>query len=128
MEEPSTAVSCSCVKHPMTMGEHICGGCGHQFCTECVVYPFGSSRPPLCIACALERGGVRRQATGPPKLSRRSIKERLALQRRQSAEVDHAELVEAQAAAASPTAPDEDDFLSGQVDPIGAPGAWHKEY
>jgi hypothetical protein len=74
-------MSFSCVKHPMTVGEHICGECGHQFCPECVVFPFGTAKPPLCIACALERGGVRRQASNRPKLSRRSIRQRLSLQR-----------------------------------------------
>lgn len=74
-------MSFSCVKHPMTVGEYVCGECGHQFCPECVVFPFGTSKPPMCIACALERGGVRRQASNRPKLSRRSIRQRLSLQR-----------------------------------------------
>lgn len=116
-------VSFSCVKHPMTLGEHICGECGHQFCAECVVFPFGSTKPPLCIACALERGGVRRQAVGRPKLTRRSIRERLDLQRR---------LADDAQAARTPAAPapsaDDDAWLGGQVDPGEVPGAWRQEY
>jgi hypothetical protein len=120
VDEPSLA----CVRHPMTLGEHICGECGHQFCRECVVLPFGPSRPPLCIACALELGGVRRQRTGRPKLSRRSVKERLMLQRQRE-----------QAAAPEPAEPtnpssDVDDpaWLEGHVDPERIPGAWRATY
>ena len=106
----------------MTMGEYICGDCGHQFCPECVVFPFGTAKPPMCIACALERGGVRRQSVGRPKLTRKSIKERLALQRQMA---DHA----AASRAPEPRQGTSDDaFLEGQVDPAELPGAWRKEY
>lgn len=115
-------VSFSCVKHPMTMGEHICGDCGHQFCPECVVFPFGTTKPPMCIACALERGGVRRQAVGRPKLTRRSIKERLALQR-QLADQGIAEEPAVPASSAQETT-----WLEGDVDPDKVPGAWRQEY
>jgi hypothetical protein len=121
MDPMASDVSFSCVKHPMTMGEHICGDCGHQFCPECVVFPFGTSKPPLCIACALERGGVRRQSVGRPKLTRKSIKERLAIQRG----------LQEQTAAQTPAAPaasDEDVFLGGQADPGEQPGSWRKQY
>lgn len=117
----SSEVSFSCVKHPMTMGEHICGECGHQFCHECVVFPFGTSKPPLCIACALERGGVRRQPVGRPKLTRRSIRERLALQR----QLDQGD--EPSPAPEPAPASGELAWLDGP-DPGSAPGAWRKEY
>ena len=125
METQLAEISFSCVRHPMTMGEHICGECGHLFCAECVVFPFGADKPPMCIACALERGGVRRQPTGRPKLARRSIKERLALQRQAR-----------QAAAEAPAAPaptpqaeqDEDAWLEGRVQADDLPGGWRQEY
>ena len=123
MDPMAPVTSSSCVKHPMTVGEHICGECGHQFCTACVVYPFGTAKPPICIACALERGGVRRQAVGRPKLTRKSIRERLALQR-QREEV-------ASAPHAPPPAPaevDEQAWLGGDVDPVDVPGAWRQQY
>ena len=123
MEPISVDVSFSCVKHPMTMGEYICGECGHQFCPECVVFPFGTSKPPMCIACALERGGVRRQSVGRPKLARKSIKERLALQRRLADEAAAARAVPAPA----PTG-DDDAWLGGQIDPGDVPGAWRQQY
>lgn len=122
-------MSFSCVKHPMTVGEHICGECGHQFCPECVVFPFGASRPPLCIACALELGGVRRQASNRPKLSRRSIRQRLALQR---------ELATTEPEAVEPEPAPEAEPVSGVVTPpvflddgVAAddlPGGWTQRY
>ena len=123
-------VSFSCVRHPMTMGEHICGECGHQFCPECVVFPFGTSKPAMCITCALERGGVRRQSTGRPKLARKSIKERLALHRQatapaaESASETHAE----DPVPAAPPAVQQDPWLEGHVQPEDVPGAWRQEY
>ncbi|HTO01299.1 MAG TPA: hypothetical protein VL068_11550 [Microthrixaceae bacterium] len=75
-------MSSSCVKHPMNFGEEICGECGHHFCQECVVFPFGSKKPPLCISCALELGGISSHPTGRPKLSRQSIRERRSIQRK----------------------------------------------
>jgi hypothetical protein len=124
MDPMSAEVSFSCIKHPMTMGESICGECGHQFCHECVVYPFGTTKPPLCISCALERGGVRRQTSPRPKLARKSIKERLALQR---------QALEGPAPTGAPAtlpagAGDDDAWLAGDVDPSDVPGAWREQY
>jgi len=117
-------LSFSCVKHPMTVGEHICGECGHQFCPECVVFPFGTSKPPLCIACALEVGGVRRQARNRPKLSRRSIRQRLSMQR----DVD-VHRTEAQAAAAAvPTSDAAPVWLDDAVEADDLPGGWKQSY
>lgn len=105
----------------MTMGEYICGDCGHQFCPECVVFPFGTRKPPLCIACALERGGVRRQSVGRPKLTRKSIKERLALQRQlQSAATPTGD--------ASPATAPAEPWVDETADPADAPGAWREQY
>ena len=81
MEQMSPATSFSCVKHPITMGEYICGDCGHQFCPECVVFPFGLRKPPLCLACALAKGGISRRDQGLPKLGRRQVKQRVKARR-----------------------------------------------
>lgn len=118
-------LSFSCVKHPMTVGEYVCGECGHQFCPECVVFPFGTSKPPLCIACALERGGVRRQASNRPKLSRRSIRQRLSLQREvvEQHAVDAASPAEeTPVPAAAPV------WLDDAVEPDDLPGGWKQNY
>lgn len=120
-------MSFSCVKHPMTMGEYICGECGHQFCPECVVFPFGASKPPVCIACALELGGVRRQKVDRPKLARKSIKERLALQRTQSA-VPTEPAPDAVAAGAAGSEPEDVEWLDGSVDAEDVPGGWSTSY
>ncbi|MGB6058949.1 MAG: hypothetical protein WBF71_11870 [Microthrixaceae bacterium] len=85
-------MSNSCVKHPMTFGTQICGECGHHFCEECVVFPFGLKKPPVCISCALELGGVSSRPSGRPKLSRQSIRERRSAQRK-AQKAAHAEQV-----------------------------------
>lgn len=116
-------MSFSCVKHPMTMGEHICQECGHQFCPECVVFPFGASKPPVCITCALELGGVRRQKVDRPKLTRKSIRERLAMQRQGGISTPPV---------GPPPEPtpsvDEERWLEGDVDAEHLPGGWHSSY
>ncbi|MBS1837500.1 MAG: hypothetical protein JST64_07365 [Actinobacteria bacterium] len=75
--EGVATVSESCVKHPMTVAEFACGRCGHDFCAECVVFPFGLAKPPMCITCALLVGGISRRDQGRPKLSRRTVRRRL---------------------------------------------------
>lgn len=62
----------------MAVSQHVCGRCGHEFCTECVLFPFGLSKAPMCISCALEAGGIRRQHTGRPRLAPRIVKQRVA--------------------------------------------------
>ncbi len=64
----------SCVRHPMAISTEVCRRCGHGFCSECVVYPFGVAKGAMCISCALEAGGVSRQKTGRPKLSTKEIR------------------------------------------------------
>ena len=122
-------MSFSCVQHPMTMGEHICGECGHQFCPECVVFPFGASKPPTCIACALELGGVRRQRTGRPKLTRKAIRQRLAEQRALQEE-RAAALAEADAMNQHVTSPSRQDpsWLEGSVEAEELPGGWKQTF
>jgi hypothetical protein len=124
MEPLHAEVSFSCVKHPMTMGEAICGECGHQFCSECVVFPFGTAKPPLCISCALERGGVRRTAAARPKLTRKSIRERLALQRAALEQPDASEELSPGATGAH----EDEAWMTGDVDPDRTPGAWRQQY
>jgi hypothetical protein len=93
-----------------------------------VVFPFGTSKPPTCIACALELGGVRRQSTDRPKLTRKAIRQRLAEQR----ELQAANAAAAEAAAASvPTMPpvsDDPDWLDGSLDAEELPGGWRQTY
>ncbi|MEZ5310486.1 MAG: hypothetical protein R2735_07830 [Microthrixaceae bacterium] len=70
-------MSHACIRHPMTFGNHLCSECGHRFCDDCVVYPYGTKRAGLCIKCALDRAGVRKRRSDMPKLSRKSVRARL---------------------------------------------------
>jgi hypothetical protein len=36
-----------------------CDRCRSFFCDECVVFPFGTAKRPLCVRCALTLAGVR---------------------------------------------------------------------
>jgi hypothetical protein len=62
----------------MSFSEEVCRRCGHEFCSECVLYPFGISKGAMCISCALEAGGISRQKTGRPKFNQKVIKQRVS--------------------------------------------------
>lgn len=120
-------MSTACVKHPMTIGDDICSSCGHMFCTECIVFPFGADRPGLCIACALERGGVRARATRWPRLPRRTVRERLRTSRRDATQ-DSTSDQDSATDQDVDTEPVVESWL-GDDDPIeGIPGAWSATY
>ena len=104
----------------MAQSEQICGRCGHDFCRECVVFPFGLRKPPMCIACALEAGGVRHQHTGRPKLAQGEVKRRLKHL------TDEPE-PEAEPAPEPAGEKPDDGWLTGDVDPQVA-GGWSKKY
>jgi hypothetical protein len=36
-----------------------CERCLAFFCSECLVFPFGSAKRPLCVRCALNLAGIR---------------------------------------------------------------------
>ncbi len=62
-----------CAKHNNVNASGSCGECGDTFCQDCLVFPFGPSRPAMCIGCALAFSGVRQGAARPrvakPKVS-----------------------------------------------------------
>ena len=66
----------NCVKHGILSADGVCRDCGYDYCTECLVFPFGPKQPPMCISCALAFSGVR---TG--KVARRPV-ERLSFSER----------------------------------------------
>jgi len=108
-----------------------CGQCGHLFCADCLVYPFGESRPPMCVSCALAAAGVRKKATHRPKLRRSAAKARqstfvVETERATAAAAAEAARLEAEAAelALQPTA--EELWLSGETDDL--PGAWRQVF
>lgn len=116
-------MSSACVKHPMAPAEHVCGTCGHDFCEECVVYPFGLRRPAMCITCALQAGGVRRRRDDHPRLHKREVRRRLRDRGRPAAEPSPAA-----GAPVEPEAPPEPDWVSGLDRADDLPGGWHITY
>jgi hypothetical protein len=121
----------------MAVAEFVCGHCGHEFCPECVVFPFGVKKPPMCIDCGLQMSGVSRRPTGRPRLSRRDIRRRLK-DRKQvtatsrpapSATIPVAEPAKPEAEIHGETPPpfDDDRWLDG-LDPGEFPGGWHQRF
>lgn len=68
--------SAFCENHNFEMADDICGQCGRDYCAECVVYPYGPKKPPLCKSCAIARAGIRKHAAAPPALSKRELRRR----------------------------------------------------
>jgi hypothetical protein len=72
-----------CVQHPFEHSENLCGQCGLEYCRNCLVYPHGPRKLPLCVPCALSAGGVRAAARTKSGLSKREIKQRAKERRRE---------------------------------------------
>lgn len=49
----------SCVRHYEEPTADTCRTCRNEFCSRCLVYAFGPSKPPYCVGCALAASGVR---------------------------------------------------------------------
>lgn len=121
----------SCVKHPMTVAEFACGRCGHDFCPECVVFPFGLRKPPLCITCALEMGGISRRDAGRPKLSRREVRRRTKVRKQVTVTRSELRSSELGRTVEPPDDPDEVDsqrWLDGTSDAEEFPGGWRQVF
>jgi hypothetical protein len=62
-----------CAKHIGLRSVGDCGHCGLAFCEDCLVFPFGNKKPPMCVGCALALSGVTHKGQRPrvvrPKLS-----------------------------------------------------------
>lgn len=121
----------SCVKHPMAVAEFACGRCGHDFCPECVVFPFGLAKPPMCITCALQAGGVKRRDPNRSKLSRREVRQRLKA--RNQSTVTRSELRTSKLGRAVEAPPDPDSerserWIAGEGDAEEYPGGWKQVF
>jgi hypothetical protein len=68
-----------CERHLFDQAVDLCGRCGCEFCTDCLVYSFGPKKPPFCLPCAVEAAGVRAGAGFRPTTGRR--RERKAIER-----------------------------------------------
>ncbi len=106
----------------MAVSDQVCTRCGHDFCTECVVFPFGVKKGALCISCALEAGGVSRQHTGRPKLASREIRRRVASVSQTDVPVEEQD---PEVAAAEPDL--DQAWLNGEVD-VESSGGWSRTY
>jgi hypothetical protein len=75
-----------CIKHNFDDAVGSCRTCANEFCRQCLVFPHGPKKPPLCVECALARAGVRTQAVQRSVIQRRSYeaseRERAAVARR----------------------------------------------
>jgi len=54
-----------CAVHSFERGQDACDRCHDQYCEDCLVYPFGPRKAPMCIQCALVAAGIRRPARRP---------------------------------------------------------------
>jgi hypothetical protein len=106
----------------MAVSEHVCSRCGHGFCTECVVFPYGLRKPPLCISCALEAGGVRRQHTGRPRFTRRDVRSRLRTHDKEARDLAAQEVPE------TPVEADDEPQFIGDDSRIEELGGWSQTF
>jgi hypothetical protein len=108
----------------MALAEFVCGQCGHEFCPECVVFPYGTDKPPMCISCALQVAGVSKRPTGRPKLSRRAVKRRLKDSSRATQETTTVVAPEPE------EEPDHNDerWMHGSGDADDFPGGWKQTF
>jgi hypothetical protein len=68
-----------CAKHPSELATSACRRCGLDWCSECLVFSFGATKPPFCITCALVTAGVK--TGGPPPMSRKQLRARKKAQK-----------------------------------------------
>ncbi len=69
----------------MDFATEVCDSCGEMFCSNCLVYPRGTSKAPFCTHCAMALSGVRNRRPVKP-LPRGEIKKRRKALRAQLAE------------------------------------------
>jgi hypothetical protein len=64
--------------------DDLCKECGREYCHECLVYPFGPKKAPLCHSCAIAAAGIRKHA-GRSRLGSRRDRKRIEKQRKEAA-------------------------------------------
>lgn len=67
-----------CERHQFEAAAGLCDHCGDEFCSECLVRPFGDKKPPFCIPCTIAQSGLR-SGMAKPKKQKMSRKERKEL-------------------------------------------------
>lgn len=94
----------SCTKHPHEPGSALCGRCGAAWCDNCLVYSFGSKKPPFCMECAMFAGGVR-SAAARPAMPKRELKKLMKQVKAEAKAGRAAEPVSSEAVATEAPAP-----------------------
>jgi hypothetical protein len=64
-----------CERHQFEAAIGLCDFCGDEYCGECLVYPFGQKKPPMCIPCTIKQSGLRSTNARRRKLSKQERKE-----------------------------------------------------
>ncbi len=66
-----------CERHQFEAAINRCDHCGGEFCSECLLFPFGEKKPPFCIPCTISQSGLRSGGAKvkKTKLSRKERKE-----------------------------------------------------
>lgn len=63
-----------CRHHSFETAASVCNRCGAEYCSHCLVHPFGKSKP-LCKDCAMTVSGVKMHAA-TLAMSRRMVRAR----------------------------------------------------
>ncbi len=71
----------------------VCDACGGEFCQDCLLFPNGNKKAPLCTACAISTSGVRKAAKRPRLQSKSSASKRRKELRKLAAEQQTQSLV-----------------------------------
>jgi hypothetical protein len=95
----------SCTKHQSEHAVGSCRRCADAWCTACLVYTYGSDKPPYCMSCAMVAAGVRTSGARPAA-TRRQLKAQAKAQRK-------AEKVAAKAARTATNGSSDDDQGAG---------------
>ncbi len=77
-----------CMLHPFEVADRLCVGCGNWHCDACLVTPWGARKGALCVACAIERGGVRKGSSARSSRTRAEIRQAEKQRQRQGREED----------------------------------------
>jgi hypothetical protein len=58
----SVEVDGNCDRHAFEKAAGLCRSCQLPYCAECLVFSFGPTKPPFCLPCALQAGGIRKSS------------------------------------------------------------------
>lgn len=65
----------TCMLHPFEVADRLCASCGNWHCDACLVTPWGPRKKALCVACAIQQGGVRKTSGQSQSRSSKEIRQ-----------------------------------------------------